>query len=588
MKTKISQYSRKKFFYRFFMQKSQRSGVMFGLAWIGMVSAVAPLGFFCLFSFFGVIKSIEMFLMTALLFILFAILFYLYGFITCAFGINRMLKCIIKTNWVRICIDVISLCFFPLLGIVLAVVMFHRKRLEGVVFALVGTVFFVLNQLNYCNYLNMPTAIVWGTVCCLVSAAFYDEKNKMSCRFIIPLGVMITSFLFLYGYEIKLHSDIKNIRKEISRAVGRSIELKDFLRRDAAGFPHDSELLKTLIASYPETAGEDYGFDDPKTAQKKLFAYQKKNKTFIKTVENFLRLPVSHFAHAETSDGMLPGMHMPELRVLREAARYFAMKIIANPTDKEVVSQCNDDLMKLRNISLQNSFYLSHLVAIAVEYIRFNALVKVLESGSFSKTDFERLVGPAVEWNKYLRYSFGDEATSFQTLFRSMKVYFDTEEYIAGMSFNDRYVPLFIRVHFLRDCRFGMKSYVKACSLSDDLSGFEKAEIIVSSADVGKHCFYIFSAMAFSSLGQGYKRDCQVLDFRNMLLHASEVAEYYRKRGKLPENLVFLSEIPLSTLDHKPFCYEKTTDGFLIFNRNLKGKKPEEEEKYSYLKIRIK
>jgi hypothetical protein len=43
MKNKpLKHYKRKKFFYRFFMRKSPRSGAMFGLAWMNMVIALIP------------------------------------------------------------------------------------------------------------------------------------------------------------------------------------------------------------------------------------------------------------------------------------------------------------------------------------------------------------------------------------------------------------------------------------------------------------------------------------------------------------------------------------------------------------------
>ena len=44
MKNKtLKHYKRKKFFYRFFMRKSPRSGAMFGLAWMICFGAILPL-----------------------------------------------------------------------------------------------------------------------------------------------------------------------------------------------------------------------------------------------------------------------------------------------------------------------------------------------------------------------------------------------------------------------------------------------------------------------------------------------------------------------------------------------------------------
>ena len=59
--------------------------------------------------------------------------------------------------------------------------------------------------------------------------------------------------------------------------------------------------------------------------------------------------------------------------------------------------------------------------------------------------------------------------------------------------------------------------------------------------------------------------------------------EYRKRHGKLPENLSFLPQIPLSKLDHKPLMYEKTREGFRIFSHTDKGEKPDAEDlQYSY------
>ena len=72
-------------------------------------------------------------------------------------------------------------------------------------------------------------------------------------------------------------------------------------------------------------------------------------------------------------------------------------------------------------------------------------------------------------------------------------------------------------------------------------------------------------------------------DRYRMALLAAEVMEYRKQHGKLPENLSFLPQVPLSKLDHKPLMYEKTKDGFRIFSHNNKGGKPDKKDvNYSY------
>ena len=75
----------------------------------------------------------------------------------------------------------------------------------------------------------------------------------------------------------------------------------------------------------------------------------------------------------------------------------------------------------------------------------------------------------------------------------------------------------------------------------------------------------------------------KAVDARQMALIAARVMEYRKQHGKLPEDLSFLSKVPLAKLDHKPFMYEKTKDGFRIFSHTDKGEKPDKKDtRYSY------
>ena len=64
-----------------------------------------------------------------------------------------------------------------------------------------------------------------------------------------------------------------------------------------------------------------------------------------------------------------------------------------------------------------------------------------------------------------------------------------------------------------------------------------------------------------------------------------EIAEYYRKEKCLPENLNFLSIIPVDSQNGKPFQYEKTKDVFQLYPLDKNGKRPEEERYYQKVQI---
>ena len=140
-----------------------------------------------------------------------------------------------------------------------------------------------------------------------------------------------------------------------------------------------------------------------------------------------------------------------------------------------------------------------------------------------------------------------------------------------------------MKVHFLRDYRFALQTFIKACTVPANLSGLEQVRLALVDDNEIKRNSYLLSGMFMPALGQGYIKSAQITDVRQMVLLAAEVMEYRKQHGKLPEDLSFLPQIPLSKLDHKPLMYEKTREGFRIFSHTDKGEKPNEKDiAYSY------
>ena len=582
MKNKaLKHYKRKKFFYRFFMRKSPRSGALFGLAWMTMVVGILPSVLFMIPFCFGefqrgwqiIAAIVASFLWTS---------FYIYGVLLCAFGISRIYRSITKYKAVGSVAGFFGAWFLSLLGLILVPVLICKKKFIGILFAIAGTVFYVL---SYLQYFNILSSVFLGMFCYLAALAFCKDQNRFSWKFMIPFCIAVASHLFLMCYKVKLQYDVKDYRNQLSQTVGRSVEIEDFWHRDAQGFPLDREPLKSLIANRPESLFSEFEYKDAPTAQKKLREYNKKYPVFVKAIHDFLQLPVSHVAHKMPEDGMLYGVFLPELNAFRETARYLAMQIAANPNDKQLVQKCNNDLIKLRNWLPEGEYLLNHLVAIAIERIRLNALENVLRQENFSKQEFAILVGDSIDWEKSLRYSYGGEAAAFKSVLDCIKnsAMFFRENDIANVAVAKKYMPLFIDVNFHRDYRFALQSFIKASSVPPALSGLEKAELAKVDENEAKCNFYILSGMLLPALGNVYIKSAQITDARQMALLAAEVMEYRKQHGKLPENLSFLPRVPLSKLDHKPLMYEKTREGFRIFSHTDKGEKPDEKDiAYSY------
>ena len=585
MKNKtLKHYKRKKFFYRFFMRKSPRSGAMFGLAWMNMVIALIPFFVFCIFQIVGRCDSWGGFISSSVI-IIFLFLLYLYGILCSIFSLEKIFRRTYKIKKVSFVLSSISAWFAPTLGVFLLPVLLHHKRWIAALFAFVGIAYYGVNF----YYLNIGfTVLFWGSLFYLIGLAFVPEQNKFSWKFMIPLGIVVALHLFLFGYDVKLQMDIKQKRTELSSLIGRSLEIEDFWQHDAKGFSSDKDPLKTLIEKNPESIGFEYFTQyDQQTAKKKLIELQQKHPDFLLALEKFLTLPAHYFAHKKSEDGLLTGTLLTELNVLRNASNILSLKIAADPENKQNLQRYNSQLQKLRTWSLQNHFLLSYLVAVSIERNRLNALRSVIiRNKLYSKSEIQRLIGNNIEWNKFLRFALGDE----EIVFYDSWIYLQNKAIPAELSAASEpfmnlksRIPLFVHVHFLRDYRFALDNYIDLCSVSDDLPALEQCRLTEADSQIYKRNFFICSGMLLPSINAVFKHTAKVVDPRRMALIAAEVMEYRKQHGKLPEDLSFLPQRPLSKLDHKPFMYEKTREGFRIFSHTDKGEKPDEKDtQYSY------
>ena len=185
-----------------------------------------------------------------------------------------------------------------------------------------------------------------------------------------------------------------------------------------------------------------------------------------------------------------------------------------------------------------------------------------------------------------MRFALGDEAISFYDYWISLQNKAVSSDLSAAsiplMSLKSR-IPLFVHVHFLRDYRFALDNYIDLCSVSDELPALEQCLHTEADSQIYKRNLFFCSGMLLPSINAVFKHTAKAVDARQMALIAAEVMEYRKQHGKLPDDLTFLPEIPLSKLDHKPMMYEKTDDGFRIYSYTKEGKIPDAEDiKYSY------
>ena len=147
MKNKtLKLYKRKKFFYRFFMRKSPRSGAMFGLAWMICFGAILPLSLWIFAkitpdwasdSTFNVI----VWAVVALLFFTICLLIYAYGFLTFAKNFYTILRNDLKKSRFWKIPAFISAVWYELAGILLLPIVIKKKRWAGLLIILLSFVF---------------------------------------------------------------------------------------------------------------------------------------------------------------------------------------------------------------------------------------------------------------------------------------------------------------------------------------------------------------------------------------------------------------------------------------------------------------
>ena len=578
-------YHRKKFYYRICMRKSPRAEVMFGLAWIYMTGGLFPFALFAVFSCFGEFSSLGMLYAAVGIALLLATPVYLYGAGLCILGLMKICLPVFRFKSLASAAACLAAWVPSLLGVVLLPVLIVRKRFGSAFFALAGTLAFWLYPFAG---LDPFPAFAAGAVCLFAALAGVEEKHRFSWRFLIPLGIAAAANLFLLWYDGKLQLEVKSEREKLSQLVGRSVEIEDLWAREAGGIPVDREPVKTLIAQKPESVDFKRGNHPVEAARNELWKIQRENPLFVKALDDFLKLPPDvPFAHQQPEDGLLVSILLPEVNTLRGSARFLALKIIVEADNKPRVREYCRNLTGIRDRLLKNNYLISHLVAIAVENIRLDALEAVLACGQYSKEEFAELVGGPVDWNRYLRYSYGDEAATF----KSIMDYFLSKTATAAGNKNlvriKKYFPLSVHIFFLRDYRFALRTLIKACSVPAKLSGLEKARLAAVDNKEIKRNHYFLSSMLLPALELVYEKDAEIADLRQMALLGAEVMEYRRKTGRLPRDLSFLPQVPLAELDHRPIMYEATPDGFRLYTHTRKGKIPAANDlRYTY-KVRL-
>ena len=202
----LKHYKRKKFFYRFFMRKSPRSGAMFGLAWMICFGAILPLS---LWIFAKIIPdwasdstfNVIVWAVVALLFFTICLLIYAYGFLTFAKNFYTILRNDLKKCRFWKIPAIVGAFSWELAGMFLLLVILHKRRWLSLLFLLgslgcniASYMIDIPLQKWYCQFVGQGFFLLLALFCS-------GKDKKFSWRFVYPLLLFAFFVIKLYGYK---------------------------------------------------------------------------------------------------------------------------------------------------------------------------------------------------------------------------------------------------------------------------------------------------------------------------------------------------------------------------------------------------
>ena len=588
----LKYYKRKKFFYRFFMRKSPRSGAMFGLAWMIFFGAILPISPWIFFKITPDWVSDSdsngiVWLLVPMLFFSTCLLIYAYGFLTFAQNFYTIMRNDLKkSRWWKFP-AIVGAFSWELAGMFMLPTVL-QKRFWGALIMLVGSFGFCFAgymldapmQKWWCFHFGVPFMLF-----CAIGASC--KKGEFQRKAAYPLFVFALFGIILLASDFYFYTQIQSRQRELAQVTQCGIGAADWQKRNESGYSINKEPLKSFCKINMEIDMEKY--QTPTDAQKFLAELRKTHTDKFVAIDRLLELKPQRISYNWVKPGEpVAAMLLPDLQCFRTAARLRNLEILANAKDKALVAKCNQDLLKFREWCLHNETLIGKLVAVAMESLRLDALSYAIASGVYSKDEIVNLIDDAPDWGKQFSEPFASENALTEDCLEALKNESGdsiTTDIKPFWRLYQKFAPLFIRMNLKRDHLFTLNHYLKIRELlsRNDLSGIEKAKLAKLNKDyLWCECF-VASMMAIPDLYGVFLRIDRIRNTRQMTLLAAEVMEYRKQHGILPDDLTFLPEIPLSKLDHKPLMYEKTREGFRIFSHTKKGEKPDEKDnRYSY------
>lgn len=314
----LTRYRRKRFFYKFFLRGSPRNSAIFGLGWLALCFTVPPFLFWMLrpgtWAWHSGAARLIAAMGLASLTLLSAVF---YGFIVLGYAYMDLLRLPQCPKWFRK-VSVLGALFPGIGGLFVGMAFRWRKHRVFAYLALSSAALWCGGMLIGFGLVPLSIHRYWrwllncgSFAVLLIAICALPDRRRLRAAAFLPLAAVILGFVGLQMYHVRLDRDIVLGRNEISRILGRSIELADFWKQEESGFPLTREPLNTLIRTTPEDFNRVNMLKSPAQQQKSWAEFQQKHPKFLTALHEFTRLAPQRIRHART-DETLASLLLPE------------------------------------------------------------------------------------------------------------------------------------------------------------------------------------------------------------------------------------------------------------------------------------
>ena len=573
----MKHYSIKKFFYNFYWRKSFRNALLGHFGWTLFLAVVLmPLGYmaFRLSNWGGVVALIPLALIA---FIHLAVIW-----ILAMYGVLRSVcrRRARLLTWLLV-------FFNGLMPLAMAWYIVKKKAwAAGICCAgfLAGEIIL--------GTVGQSFSWGWRLLVLLACALFYlimllmlPDRRKLNGWFLLPLVLTGGVIASVYMYNKHLESVISGQEKEIARLAGFSIQRQDFIEANQKALSLKDSPIAGLLVKEPFNLRSD------EDLRKEVNEFIAKNPGFQQAVNALDTVEVFDIKEDDLSEkDMMIGGNLRYLSCFRGAARFIAAEMKLNAADTAFVAQCNQRLIKLRDLLYADhgSMLIGRLVGLAVDGIRFEALAAVTGQGGITPEKAVELAGTAPDMRRIIAASMADEATNAAWIWECLQdlkvlaVLASNGDGGEGRSLKD--VPPWermtytVKTIFLADRIFYNRNIIRFIKMiqQEGLPDYKAGrQLEDENLAATKRNGYIFSAMLLPSMASAAERFDKMQCYYRMLPAAARVMEFYKTKGSLPESL---SRIGINIKDHinadfgfkggkfiSPYNEYVELDGFMIY-----------------------